>query len=65
MKRTWSFARFEHTNGLLGSPANVRIHLMKNIPVGRGLGGGSSDAAVTFIGLQRLFKRALSVRRSS
>ena len=44
---------------LSGMPANVRIQLKKNIPVGRGLGGGSADAAVTFIGLQRLFKRAL------
>src|SRR5262245_47289424 len=44
---------------LAGMTANVRVHVKKNIPVGRGLGGGSSDAAVTFIGLQRLFKRAL------
>src|SRR5439155_27308541 len=44
---------------LAGITANVRIHVRKNIPIGRGLGGGSSDAAVTFIGLQRLFKRAL------
>jgi len=44
---------------LAGIQANVRIRVKKNIPVGRGLGGGSSDAAVTFIGLQRLFKRAL------
>ena len=39
--------------------ANVRIHVTKNIPTGRGLGGGSADAAVTFIGLQRLYKRSL------
>src|SRR3989442_13081716 len=44
---------------LAGITANVRLHLKKNIPVGRGLGGGSSDAAITFIGLQRLFKLAL------
>src|SRR6516164_3991654 len=44
---------------LAGMTANVRIVVTKNIPVGRGLGGGSSDAAVTFIGLQRLFKRPL------
>jgi len=44
---------------LAGITANVRIRLTKNIPVGRGLGGGSADAAVTFIGLQRLFKLSL------
>src|SRR5437667_6956364 len=44
---------------LAGMRVNVRIKVTKNIPVGRGLGGGSSDAAVTFIGLQRLFKRPL------
>ncbi len=44
---------------LAGITAHVRIHVKKNIPIGRGLGGGSSDAAVTFIGLQRLFKRNL------
>ncbi|PYR83386.1 MAG: hypothetical protein DMG18_12705, partial [Acidobacteria bacterium] len=31
----------------------------KNIPIGRGLGGGSADAAVSFIGLQRMYKRSL------
>jgi 4-diphosphocytidyl-2-C-methyl-D-erythritol kinase len=44
---------------LAGVKANVRITVVKNIPVGRGLGGGSSDAAVTFMGLQRVFKKAL------
>src|SRR5579862_5247904 len=44
---------------LAGIQARVRISVKKNIPVGRGLGGGSSDAAVTLIGLQRMFKLAL------
>src|SRR5262249_19342090 len=45
---------------LSGIEAKVRIKVTKNIPVGRGLGGGSSDAAVTFIGLQRMYKRPLA-----
>src|SRR5438132_10324038 len=48
---------------LAGMTANVRINVTKNIPIGRGLGGGSSDAAVTFIGLQRMFKRALAFEK--
>jgi 4-diphosphocytidyl-2-C-methyl-D-erythritol kinase len=40
-------------------PVNVRVELSKNIPVGAGLGGGSADAAVTLLGLQRLYGRIL------
>ena len=42
-----------------GVKANVRVQLVKNIPVGRVLGGGIADAAVTVMGLQRLYKRLL------
>lgn len=44
---------FFETTGVEGG---VRVDLTKNIPIGAGLGGGSSDAVTTIIALNRLYK---------
>jgi 4-diphosphocytidyl-2-C-methyl-D-erythritol kinase len=40
----------------------VRIHLEKRIPLAAGLGGGSGNAAITLLGLNRLFGAPLSTK---
>jgi len=46
-----------------GRPLGVEIGLRKRIPVGGGLGGGSSDAATTLLGMNRLWRLGLSRER--
>ncbi len=55
----------EKLEDFTGKDIKCSIHLIKNIPESAGLGGGSSDAAATLIGLNNLFKLNLNLKQLS
>jgi 4-diphosphocytidyl-2-C-methyl-D-erythritol kinase len=57
------YRALETLRGELGIRRGLRARLEKRIPAGRGLGGGSSDAAAALVGLLRLSRRRIPLAR--
>ncbi|MCD6418641.1 4-(cytidine 5'-diphospho)-2-C-methyl-D-erythritol kinase [bacterium] len=54
---------YEKLCEFLGWKPEVSVRILKKIPVGAGLGGGSSNAAFFLMGMNKLFNLRLSVRQ--
>jgi 4-diphosphocytidyl-2-C-methyl-D-erythritol kinase len=63
IKKNLVYRAVEALRSELGAKDGVAITLKKTIPAGRGLGGGSSDAAAAMIGYLRLAKKKLPLER--
>jgi 4-diphosphocytidyl-2-C-methyl-D-erythritol kinase len=57
------YRAIDAVGGEIGLRHGIRARLQKRIPVARGLGGGSSDAAAALIGMLRLTKKRLPLER--
>jgi 4-diphosphocytidyl-2-C-methyl-D-erythritol kinase len=57
------YRAIDAVGGEIGFRHGIRARLQKRIPVARGLGGGSSDAAAALIGMLRLAKKSLPLER--
>jgi 4-diphosphocytidyl-2-C-methyl-D-erythritol kinase len=57
------YRAIDAVGGEIGFHHGIRARLQKRIPVARGLGGGSSDAAAAMIGMLRLSNKSLPLER--
>jgi 4-diphosphocytidyl-2-C-methyl-D-erythritol kinase len=65
LKTNLIFTAIELLENIVGRSLNVKIYIEKNIPMGAGLGGGSSNAAATLKAINQLFELNLNFNKLS